>query len=71
MIIDKINLLYEQTKNYLRESDLFVFIILAIIVIYFLTYLLSFFFQIPFILLLTVLIGYAFYKKKNLNIKLL
>ena len=65
---DKILFYYGQMKDYLKNSDLIVFIIISIIIIYFLTYLISFFFQLPFVLMLAVLIGYIVYKNKKIKL---
>ncbi len=60
---------YNRCKNYLQSTDLIVFIILTIIVLYFLMYIVSFFFKLPVIILFGILIGYYLYNNKNKNIR--
>jgi len=56
-------------KSYLQETDLVVFIVLTIIVLYFLMYIVSFFFKLPVIILFGILIGYYLYINKDNNVK--
>ena len=63
---------YEKCKTYLESMDLVVFILVVIIVLYFLMYLVSFFFKLPVIILIGLLIGYYVYNRKNKkNIKVI
>ncbi len=56
---------YTKCRTYLENADLVVFIILTIIVLYFLMYLVSFFFKLPVIILIGLLIGYFLYNKNK------
>lgn len=67
-LMEKLILLYNKYKNYLQSMDLFIFIIISIIILYFLLYIISFFFKLPVIILLGLLMGYYLYKQKE-NIK--
>lgn len=64
---------YNNLRDYMANADLVVFIIISIIVLYFLMYLVSFFFQLPVIMLFGTLVGYYIYtsksKSKNKKIK--
>lgn len=57
--------IYKRVYNYLKGADLVVYIVIAIIVLYFLMYLVSFFFQLPVIMLFGILIGYYIYNNKS------
>lgn len=60
---------YNNLRDYLASADLVVFIIISIIVLYFLMYLVSFFFQLPVIILFGSLVGYYIYTSKGKNKK--
>jgi hypothetical protein len=63
---------YEKCKKYLENMDLIIFILVTIIFLYFLMYLISFFFKLPVIILIGLLIGYYVYNNKNKkNIKII
>ena len=62
---------YNKCKTYLESADLVIYVILTIIVLYFLMYLVSFFFKLPVIILIGLLIGYFLYKQKKTNAKII
>lgn len=68
-IINTTKYIYKRCKSYLEDSDLIVFILITIIILYFLMYLISFFFKLPVIILLGILIGYYLYKNNDSKIK--
>lgn len=65
-IINRLMDIYGRVYNYLESADLVVFIVITMIILYFLMYLVSFFFQLPVIIMFGVLIGYYFYTNKKI-----
>jgi len=61
---------YDKCKKYIGEFDLVMISIIAIIALYFGMYIISFFFKLPFIILVGSLIGYLIYKKNGSNKKI-
>jgi hypothetical protein len=59
---------YKKYKSYLEKSDLVIFILIAIMVLYFLMYIVSFFFKLPVIILFGILVGYYLYKNNDTKV---
>ena len=56
--------MYAKCKKYIEGFDLVIVFLIVIILLYFMMYIVSFFFKLPFIIMVAILIGYYIYINK-------